>query len=289
MYHPHELLSTPPDNKKLWRYLDLSHFLWLLSRQALYFANVDEFGDRWEGALPAGSIEGLKRDLRSLAAQRGFKYLKEDVERKALGQFALALKTLQAQYGVNCWHQNEVESVAMWKLYTQGKDGVAIQTTVGRLKACLSHEPRDIFIARVNYLDHQILPDEDLISPTAVIPIVVKRRSFEHESGVRLILDRQREERPVAASKNSGQVFAEAEEFGFSKGETVAVSVPNLIERIVASPDYPEWARASLQERVTAAGLNVNVEKSDLLTLPDADKIPYIGRREDFTPNPDPK
>jgi hypothetical protein len=38
-------------------------------------------------------------------------------------------------YGVNCWHENEVESVAMWKLYTHGKDVVAIQTKLSNLKS----------------------------------------------------------------------------------------------------------------------------------------------------------
>jgi hypothetical protein len=107
----------------------------------------------------------------------------------------------------------------------------------------------------------------ELISHNALIPIVVKRRSFEHESEVRLILDRQRDKNP-AADNRPGQVFSNEDAFGPSKGETVAVSIRNLIEKIVASPDYPEWAKASLQERVAAAGLEVTVEKSDLLTLP---------------------
>lgn len=61
MYCEKPFLHTPPDDTKLWRYLDLSYFLWLLSRQSLYFADLIEFDDQWEGALPAGSIEGLKR------------------------------------------------------------------------------------------------------------------------------------------------------------------------------------------------------------------------------------
>jgi hypothetical protein len=65
---PSTALSTPPDATKLWRYLDLYHFLWLLSQQALYFANVNQFGDHWEGALPTGSIEGINRNSRSRLA-----------------------------------------------------------------------------------------------------------------------------------------------------------------------------------------------------------------------------
>ncbi len=66
-----------------------------------------------------------------------------------------------------------------------------------------------------------------------------------------------------------------------SKGEAIAVDLSTLIEKIVASPGYPGWAMASLQKRVTSAGLKVQVETSDLLKLPEADKIPYVGRRAD--------
>jgi hypothetical protein len=281
MYREHELLRTPPDATKLWRYLDLSHFLWFLSQQALYFANLIEFDDRWEGAIPAGTSEGLKRAylsaVRSYGTALGADPLNEELDPEMLQKFKSSLMSRQAIYGVNCWHQNEVESVAMWKLYTQGKDGVTIQTTVARLKDCLSREPRTIFIAKVNYFDHETLPEEGLISHDTLIPIVVKRRSFGHESEVRLIMDRQRDIHPVAAY-NSGAVVADEDEFGPSKGETVPISLSNLVERIVASPDFPSWAMASLQERVTTAGLEVTVEKSDLLRLPEVIKIPYIGR-----------
>jgi hypothetical protein len=30
---------------------------------------------------------------------------------------------------VNCWHQNEFESEAMWRLYSENHKGIAIQTT----------------------------------------------------------------------------------------------------------------------------------------------------------------
>jgi hypothetical protein len=85
---------------------------------------------------------------------------------------------------------------------------------------------------------------------------------------VRLILDRHRDTHPVP-----GQVFSSEEAFGPSKGETVAVDISNLIERIVASPNYPAWAIPSLQERVSGAGLEVKVEKSDLLKLPEAPRV----------------
>ncbi len=56
---------------------------------------------------------------------------------------------------VNCWHRNKLESIAMWKLYTHGNDGVAIQSTVRRLKDSIEASPRRNFvIGSVNYSAH---------------------------------------------------------------------------------------------------------------------------------------
>jgi hypothetical protein len=261
MYRAHQLLNTPQDDTKLWRYLDLFHFFWLLSRQSLYFANLVEFSDdKWEGALPAGMEEALRRMYREST-------LMEEIDPEMLKIFKRALISLQATYGVNCWHKNKVESVAMWKLYTHGMDGVAIQTTVGRLKACLSPEPRPIYIADVKY-GHDEHSEEDPISDNALIPIVTKRRSFEHESEVRLILERELDIYRVV----NHEIFGGEEGFPvLSKGETVKVDLTNLIVKIVASPTYPLWAIPSLQEGVAAAGFKVEVEKSDLLRSPETE------------------
>jgi hypothetical protein len=40
------------------------------------------------------------------------------------------------------------------------------------------------------------------------------------------------------------------------------------VQRIVVAPGYPAWAIDSLQQAVSAAGLTVNVETSDLLKSP---------------------
>jgi hypothetical protein len=255
MFREHHLLRTPPDDTILWRYLDLSHFINLLDRRSLYFANLREFTDEWEGVVPATSIEAKRRYLENfLLARPG------SMESKMVRDMERSFRPFQGGYGVNCWHKNKVESVAMWKLYTHGKDGVAVQTTVGRLKKCLSEERREILIVEVQYDDHEIIYEleSDLIFyKDPIIPVITKRRSFAHESEVRVLLVRQNRK------DVSGATLSE-----LSTGEAVTVDLAKLIERIFASPDYPAWAISSLQDRVTAAGLQVQVETSDLLRQP---------------------
>jgi hypothetical protein len=157
----------------------------------------------------------------------------------------------------------------MWKLYTGGKDGVAIQTTVGRLKTCLSHEPRKVFIAEVDYLDHEAPPKNASDSPNILVPLTTKRRSFKHESEVRVIIERMqgRTQEEFLALLDS--------EFG----EAISIDLSTLIERIVVSPDYPAWGIETLQNLVPATGLAVNVELSDLLRIPESDDLCDPDRR----------
>ncbi len=258
MYREHPLLQTPPDDTKLWRYTNLSQFFWLLDTRSLYFARLSEFDDKWEGILPTTSIEGLKRTEQFLDLKE------KGHENVALYLLKGGLKADQLRYGVNCWHSNDVESVAMWKLYTQGVDGVAIQTTVDLLKKCFSKETRDLFIAGVQYLDHEArVPSDESVSSDPLTPIVTKRRSFRHESEVRVILER-------LSTRDSDEYL------GFMVttfwGENLTIDLSTLIEKIVVAPDYPAWAVDSLQKLVTAAGLLIEVETSDLLRVPETDE-----------------
>jgi hypothetical protein len=237
-------LKAPQGNAILWRYLNLSHFLALLSKRELHFASLDEFEDKWEGARP----EVLKIDLTN-----------SEKDMKEFGEFVIGSeKRAIARSRALCWHQNDVESVAMWKLYTSGFDGVAIQTTVTRLKASLHAEERDIKIGQVRYGDHAdpLVFGEN--APPGVAAVFLKRRSFEHENEVRLVID----DDPVV-DFDSGYVR------GPLAGGNVEADLKVLIQRIIASPEYPAWAIPSLQAIVTAAGLDVKVETSDLLKLPD--------------------
>jgi hypothetical protein len=237
-------LEVPPDNAKLWRYLDLSCFISLISQCTLHFSLVKDFEDSWEGTLPAA----LKLDAAGMGGemQKFYNFVGASTTRSI------------ANYRVNCWHRNDVESVAMWKLYTRGMDGVAIETTVGDLKASLQGEESSIVIGQVKYVDHANQAAFGENPPPGVAAIFVKRRSFEHENEVRLAVD----DEPFVDS-----------ELDYVKGPlsggNVMVDTNALIRRIVASPGYPQWALPSLQAIVSGAGLQVTVETSDLLKPPE--------------------
>jgi hypothetical protein len=109
------------------------------------------------------------------------------------------------------------------------------------LKTCLSREPRDLYIAKVKYLDHEAEPEPEHISEDVLFPLTTKRRSFAHESEVRLILDRRYER------------FNQEEEAKLESslmGETIQIDLSVLIERIVASPDHGDHAKPAIDDQV---------------------------------------
>lgn len=113
----------PKANYKIWRYLDLARFLDLLTSSQIYFSRIDKFEDPYEGFVPANDD-----------------YLKG---------IAHLFNYINKFYYANCWHINENESAAMWKLYLDSRNGIAIQSTVNRLKKSLHYTAEKIYISEI--------------------------------------------------------------------------------------------------------------------------------------------
>src|SRR5690348_8918219 len=92
---------------------------------------------------------------------------------------------LRKSISINCWYANSYESAAMWKMYAGVGDSIAIRSSVGRLQDALSKDSRRVFIGKIKYIDYR----KDSIELGNIFsPYLRKRKSFEHESEVRLIL-----------------------------------------------------------------------------------------------------
>lgn len=168
----HPSFPQPPDeNIRVWRYLDVAKFIWLLQNQKLLLTRTDLFSDPHEGSIPKMNSKILEKQF--------LEDLKDADSLRDLIAFRQRLK--QFTY-VSCWHMNEHESEAMWRLYCGLRDGVAIQTTYQRLKQSLSKP--GVHIGLVSYFDF----DRDCI-PINILyyPFMSKRMAFAHEREVRIL------------------------------------------------------------------------------------------------------
>jgi hypothetical protein len=253
MHEEHPNFITPPDDVILWRYMDVGRFIALLDSKGLYFARVHELGDPWEAAWPSGLKE---RAVEMLGAS---------------GEIFDYYQMAASQAVVSCWHENERESVAMWRLYTTGLEGVAVKTTIGHLKRALGEEPCSVTIARVLYIDHEA--DDDGLAPNFNVlgPLFCKRRSFQHEREVRAVIanpDEAKLKKVIAEQQpDLGHTFTVSSS-GLDRGLLVPVDMSVLVQSIVVSPQFPSWAIEALQRVIERSGLVVTAESSDLLKRP---------------------
>jgi len=237
----------------LWRYMDFAKFVALLEERALYFARADNLGDSFEGAtgisdrLP--SWEAFYRDFfrEAVATAPGQtqppseEVLAREVER-LLTDFKKIGERDRLRAFMSCWHANSVESEALWRLYCPPPSaGVAIRTTVAALEKSLLTKSF-VKIGRVQYVDFRKgfagLHDR----------IYWKRKSLVHEAEVRAVIE---------------EFDPQAE-----MGRAIPVELTTLVLGVVPSPYAPFWFEELISKTLTRYGLNIPVERSELLAEP---------------------
>lgn len=250
------LYQRPPKHTKLWRYLDLAKYISLLQTKSLYFARADSFEDpfecakgykrsecRWD-AYYAGFFNGAissaeKQPWCTLEYSEEEKYKEADRLLKSLKE--ISMKDRQTTF-ICCWHENECESEAMWRLYSSNlSQGIAIQTTYERLYNSLHKDP-DIDIGRVNYVDFE----KHLCGPNGAWWF--KRKSFEHEREVRAVIK--------VHSQNPVQSIMRP------------IDMDLLIENIYISPTAPNWYRDLVADVTSKYGIKKVISCSSLSEEP---------------------
>lgn len=169
---------------KIWRYMDLAKFVSMLATRTLYFACPTQFEDKWEGYVPNRESDYLLSPARIninmvdlTKNEDGLKALKWYRDKLSAGMCSAGISL-----GVSCWHQNATESDAMWKLYSLAGQGIAIESTVGRLKDSLGKMEYEL--DWVKYVDFDTMPLSESMSEY----VLRKRKTFEYEREIRALI-----------------------------------------------------------------------------------------------------
>lgn len=246
-----EVNSNIKSSAKLWRYMDFTKLVNLISTQSLYFCRSDKFKDVFEG-----KVFGLDKKYDFL---NNTDYPGEDVKdailKDAWGYDKAVMEYSELQRKntfVNCWHLNEYESAAMWDLYLKSNEGIAVQTTFEKLKKSLEVCEEGIFVGKVNYIDHTT---DCNYHGSTISPFFTKRLSFKHEEEVRLVYS------PLANNEDitsgSKEVF----------GRNIKIDISELIERVYVSPDAAPWFVEVVRVVLKKFDVNAEVVYSDLYEI----------------------
>lgn len=247
MHTEHDLFHPPTnENQIIWRYLDITKLLDLINSTSLYFTRADFFEDIFEGSLPKKTLEVRTNYYEELVKQ-------DQVSTEYTPEFFNKYnQELKKEMALNCWHMNDYESAAMWKLYLKSNEGIAIQSTYRRLVSSFQNIDVPIFIGKVNYIDYEkaFIPFSNLLSP-----FLHKRKSFEHERELRCLIWQTDNSPNANYNLNSG-------------GVKIKIDLHELIENVYISPDSPAWLTNLLQDIIQKYSLEISIINSRIKALP---------------------
>ncbi|MFN3907940.1 MAG: hypothetical protein ACK4JX_02795 [Flavobacterium sp.] len=223
--HPNILVPTDA-NTVVWKYLDLSKFLDLLLQEKLFMSRSDKFEDQYEGTFSEPTYEEIKK-----ISENNPKFLQY-------------YKSHREKVVISSWHINEYESFAMWQIFTKNQEGLAIQSTLGRLQEALKPEKKfEQYIGQVNYIDYKKdhIPFEDTF-----FPFLFKRKSFQYEREIRILTDVTHWDLQI------------------NDGLKIDIDIHQLIEKIYIHPKSENWYKNLVVELMQRLGFDFPIEISDL-------------------------
>jgi hypothetical protein len=284
-------VTYPSDNPTIWKFVDLSTFLTILTDSCLFFSSINNLcsGDPFECALwPSQRYSTWTKDkfielARSLSSVLPRPDLFEE-QTKQLEKFEiflakaddnklietvswLELEFYRRRIVCNCWHENTHESDAMWKIYS-ARTGVAIKSTAELLAKSIkgymatTYSVKEICyrMERVHYCEETQLASVPEFHVSC--PWMLKRSGFAHEKEIR-IFNLTPDKTPAG------------------NGIKIKVNLAHLVEQIVLSPFNPEYVNYGIQravEKLTSIPAE-KITQSDHMRKPTIIN-PFLGDKE---------
>lgn len=230
----HPAVKTPHGNTTIWRYMGLGKFLDLIIHRRLFFSNAARLTDQYEATLPASNVAAMRTKLENK------NFDPADLETEVNWRVA-QINELRNLTLVNCWAMSPHESYARWKIYLGGsKDGVAVKTTVGRLKKSLMRSgdryPEDVYLAEVDYAERI---DTSPVNRLQVV--ATKKPYYEFEDEMRALI--------VNFPRSEGGIKTP---YDMNIGRHVSIELDELVDEIYVSPFAGSWLEASVREVIAS-------------------------------------
>jgi hypothetical protein len=218
----------------------MNRFLELIENKKFYFASANQFKDPFEGAVAIQPFD-FPIDPR---------YSELDHVEKAFAELKKLTK-------ISCWHIENHESDAMWKLYSGMGKGVAITSTPKKIEVSLepyrikpTYGIEELWGANVSYIDLM----QERLKVSMLERFFYKHNAFSWEKEFRLAIS-----------------VRTAEEFGVEvpeDGINVNATIDTLLEEIHIGPSLNDSERTEVIKVCDSLGFGNRVKVSSLLGRP---------------------
>lgn len=242
MYKENYMFHTPEKDTHIWRYIDFTKFVDLITSNKLFFCRSDNFEDPFEGMFRLKDYEKTKHMFQDQELTKKF-------------------------YFLNCWHINDNQSDAMWKIFLNTNNGIAIKSTVGDLIKSLDNSEDEVHIGKVYYRDFEKVTFDELMFESqnrlfegrggSVSQFNYKRISFEHEKELRLFYI----DMPIPHAIKNGIPREPITH------KHIDINISELINEIVIAPFADAWFKEMIENLIKKLNLNFKITKSDLYKL----------------------
>lgn len=239
---PHDCFPSPPPERPLWRYLNFTKFISILTTRTLWFARADQLGDPFECSIPNWLPALAFEPATSILYRMNSEYIAFEEQMHQRARLWLF---------ISCWYGAQTDSAAMWSAYGTRQDGVAIRTSVDRFSQALNADARHVTLAAVQYSDYSIAEAPPGVSPhwrtNMLTPAFSKRLSYEHEKEVRAIFMHHEDpdhDQPI--------------------GFQVDIDLEALVTEVTVAPFAEEWFVSLVAACTKNAGLSVPISRSDI-------------------------
>lgn len=228
-----EILNPPESDSFIWRYYPLDKFLNLIVSSQLFFAQASSFQDPFEGDYGAAAKQQIR-------------------DQYGDGQYLQDFNTfefLRQHTYISCWHENQHESDAMWKLYG---NAIAVKAKFSSISKFLTWSKTEIkYCGRVNYIDYAT---EHVNVESSYLPYFFKRLSFAHEKEVRFLVQEHRYDWAAYPPPVLGK-FAQ-------------LNINDDFEEVVLSPTMEPYVANAIKQVMRQANISTPVRRSTLLNRP---------------------
>jgi hypothetical protein len=244
----HLPFSKPEQDFTLWRYMDLSKYLNMLSTETLWFSRFDQLGDKFEGSTTNANLIQMSEMFRASGIP-----LQE--AKSMTNNMRLAGIQTRPNIYINSWYGGEDESAAMWSMYGTNQ-GIAVRTRYSLLSAALT-DIQSVYFGHMQYINYSrdAIPYGNIFTP-----FYRKRKSFMHERESRLIFMRNPDLIDVAENGVTKQIWNEYTPLGIP----IQVDVKLLVESVLIYPESPQWILETVSNMTSRLGFNFTILKSNM-------------------------
>lgn len=232
--------------------MDLTKFVSLLQRKALFFCRLDKLEDHFEGTT-AKSNWKKRFDYHATQHLRtpNFKKLTDQEILKAVEADFEGDRKMKALKCICCWNIDDFESAALWKIYSDFSQGIMITSKISALIDSFNENTDDIDLSEVQYINHKL---DDMPDFNMMYPVFHKNKAYTYEKELRLI---------YTVDFEVGWLYDWSKE-EVEQGKYLPVNLDKLIDEIIVSPYSPDWYIKLIDNLCKTYGLKVDVIKSEL-------------------------